>query len=462
MTPYHSGMTQNFTAAQESHSGAAADAVVIGAGVIGSAVAFELAKRGLSVIVVDKLPAAGYGSTSASSAIIRFHYSTEAGVALAWEAKHCWDAWAEHVRADTVEHEALAEFVLSPVVMFLADDEPQPAFVTHFDTMDIPYRLLPIDDLASWPVNIDPRRFGPAARLDTPSDADHPFWGEPTRRFDRALYMEGSGYISDPQLAAQNLATAAGVAGARFQFRTEVVSIDRTADGSRVSGVTLGDGTTIAAPVVVNVAGPHALAINRMAGVEGDMARSSRPLRREVYIGPAPANFDGDHGFIAGDGDVGVYYRPERGDNILIGSQEPDCDELEWVDDADHFDETLTEDEFQLSMMRTSRRFPDLAIPHSKRGLVALYDASPDWTPLYDRSQLDGFYMACGSSGNQFKNAPVAGHLMAELITAVESGHDHDAQPLVVTGAHTGLDIDMSTFSRRKAVDPNAAHNVLG
>ena len=47
-------------------------AVVIGAGVIGSSVALELARGGYDVVVVDKGPGAGTGSTSASSAIIRF------------------------------------------------------------------------------------------------------------------------------------------------------------------------------------------------------------------------------------------------------------------------------------------------------------------------------------------------------------------------------------------------------
>ena len=37
--------------------------------------------------------------------------------------------------------------------------------------------------------------------------------------------------------------------------------------------------------------------------------------------------------------------------------------------------------------------------------------------------------MAVGTSGNQFKNAPVAGELMAELIGRCQEGHDHDAEP---------------------------------
>ena len=66
------------------------------------------------------------------------------------------------------------------------------------------------------------------------------------------------------------------------------------------------------------------------------------------------------------------------------------------------------------------------------RGFADLYDCSDDWIPIYDRSELPGFYMAVGTSGNQFKNAPVVGHCMAELIEACENGHDHDADPVRV------------------------------
>ena len=59
------------------------DTVVIGAGVIGSAIALELARAGHEVVVLDKGPGVGFGSTSASSAIVRFHYSTFTAVAAA-------------------------------------------------------------------------------------------------------------------------------------------------------------------------------------------------------------------------------------------------------------------------------------------------------------------------------------------------------------------------------------------
>ena len=52
------------------------DAIIIGAGVIGASVAFELAKRGWRTLNIDRNGTAGHGSTSASCAIIRVHYST--------------------------------------------------------------------------------------------------------------------------------------------------------------------------------------------------------------------------------------------------------------------------------------------------------------------------------------------------------------------------------------------------
>ena len=58
--------------------------------------------------------------------------------------------------------------------------------------------------------------------------------------------------------------------------------------------------------------------------------------------------------------------------------------------------------------MRYGQRVPTLGIPSRMRGVVDLYDASTDWIPIYDKSSLGGFYMACGTSGNQYKNAPIA------------------------------------------------------
>jgi sarcosine oxidase subunit beta len=202
--------------------------------------------------------------------------------------------------------------------------------------------------------------------------------------------------------------------------------------------------------VVVNVAGPHSYLLNQMAGVYGGMRIKTRALRHEVHHVPSPAgfNFEAD-GFSLADDDTGVYYRPEVGNHILIGSADPACDEKQWVH-PDQFDASITQDQWDAQVLRAARRFPGLGQPHTKRGVVDLYDVSDDWLPIYDRTDLDGFYVAIGTSGNQYKNAGAVGHAMARLIDAVEAGHDHDADPLVVPGRYTARPIEIGFFSRNR------------
>ena len=122
----------------------------------------------------------------------------------------------------------------------------------------------------------------------------------------------------------------------------------------------------------------------------------------------------------------------------------------------------VSEEQWNAQVLRFARRMPSLGVPREKRGVVDLYDVSDDWIPIYDRTDLDGFYVAIGSSGNQFKNAPVAGWCMSELIDKVEHGHDHDADPVVVTARYTGLELNMGFYSRNREINPNSSFSVNG
>ena len=101
-------------------------------------------------------------------------------------------------------------------------------------------------------------------------------------------------------------------------------------------------------------------------------------------------------------------------------------------------------------MLRLARRLPEFGVPPRPVGLAALYDASDDWVPIYDGSSLAGFFMACGTSGNQFKNAPLAGQFMRALIDAADAGIDHDRDPVQFAGPLTGRTINLGAFSRRR------------
>ena len=167
-------------------------------------------------------------------------------------------------------------------------------------------------------------------------------------------------------------------------------------------------------------------------------------------------------GLVVVDLDLGVYFRPDLGNKFLIGSTEPECDELIWVDDLGKLDDSLT-DQWTNQMYRATLRIPNLPIPSgtNKKFVVSTYDVSDDWTPIYDKSNINGYYMAMGSSGNQFKNAGAIGPMFADLVEKVENGYNHDFNSVKHKLKYTEGEIDMKIFSRLR--EPmKTATNVFG
>jgi sarcosine oxidase, subunit beta len=431
------------------------DAVIIGAGIIGASVAFELGKRGYLTVNIDKLPSAGYGPTSNSCAIVRTHYSSYQGVLMALEGYHYWNDWDAYL--GVVDDAGTARFVDNGVIIVKSANGHYAKAVRHYDELGVVYEDWDTAELARRMPIYDVGSFYPPKRPDDPA-----FKEAPEIELEGAIFTPQGGYVIDPQLATHNVQRAAEAVGCEFLFKSEVVAVRR--NGERVRGVTLSDGSEIDAPVVVNVAGPHSAVINRMAGVEDDMAVKTRPLRHEVHHVPAPPDFDfGTDGITTSDGDLGIYFRPEIGNHILVGSEDPKCDDREWVEDPDGYGRTVTERQWEAQVYRLARRIPSLPIPNERKGVVDLYDVSDDWIPIYDRSSLPGFYMAIGSSGNQFKTAPVAGVLMAELIDRVERGHDHAEQPVQVACRYCdGELLDAAFYSRNREVHADSSFSVMG
>jgi sarcosine oxidase subunit beta len=433
---------------------AAQDAVIIGAGVIGNAIAFELGKRGYRTLSIDRLPASGYGPTSNSCAIVRAHYSSHDGVAMAHEGFSYWRDWAGYLGVD--DDFGMARYARCGTVLLKSATGLHEKALRHYDALGVAYEEWDAAELERRYPICSTGEFWPPKRPD-----DEAFGAEPVRSLAGAVFTPDAGYVTDPLLATHNLQRAAESVGGSFLFGTEVTGIER--DAGRVTGVTLGDGRRVHAEVVVNVGGPHSYLLNRMAGVEEEMNIGTRALRHEVHYVPAPEGFDFENdGSVISDGDLGIYFRPATGNHILVGSEDPPCDTRVWVDDPDSYDRHVTEAQWEAQVHRLARRIPRLRIPSERKGIVDLYDVSDDWLPIYDRSALDGFYMAVGTSGNQFKNAPVVGRLMAELIERVQSGHDHDNDPVKVTARYTGVVLDAGFYSRRRDVNPESSFSVTG
>jgi len=440
------------------------DAIIIGAGVIGAPIAYELAKQGYKTLTVDKLSDAGLGSTAASCAIIRAHYSTEDGVAFAYEGFHYWMDW-ENYLGRVKDEKGLAKFMQTGSILLKSQGHDWRKVQKHYDAVGVQYEEWDLDQIKAAAPVYELDEFWPVRRPEDPS-----FFDDPAKKLEGALFCPEGGYMSDPALSAHNIMRAAEVHGAKFMFNAEVVDV-RAAD-SRVAGITLKDGTQIDAPVVVNVAGPHSYKINQMApGVWEGCNIKTKALRHEVMHCPSPEDYDYyNKGYHTSDGDIGCYYRPELGNQFLIGSEDPDCDPQEWVDPDEFYagqggtgrDNQLTEAQWKAQCYRLARRVPSLPIPNQPRGVVDLYDCSDDWIPIYDKSDLPGFYMAIGSSGNQYKNAPVAGAMMAQLIDACEKGLDHDAQPLQFKMKYLKRSLDMGFFSRKREINTDSSFSVNG
>ena len=95
---------------------------------------------------------------------------------------------------------------------------------------------------------------------------------------------------------------------------------------------------------MANIAGSHSSKVNAMAGVKEGMNIKTRALRHEVAHVPSPDGFNFENqGLVLSDSDLHTYCRPERGNNILIGPEDPACDEKEWVDGPDNYNEDFSE-----------------------------------------------------------------------------------------------------------------------
>lgn len=414
---------------------------VVGAGVIGCAIALELRRRGFDVIAVDKNGDAGHGSTSSSCGIVRRFYSQPGMIAMAHEGWHIWADWRSFVgdiEGDQIEFPRPGMIFIPPRmdagVLDTAAEMQRIGIKAHV--------LSPAEVAARFPF-LDVSAYYP------PTPVSDPRFFEPSeRQIEGAVYEEDAGYVVFPALAAQNLRQAAERAGVVFRFNRRITAIEPGA--AQRFHLKLAGGESLNADIVVNVAGPHSGIINRMAGVT--LPLETRPLRREVHAQTNPLYESGIPLPIVGDLDGGIYFRPEsRGRDIIVGSTDPQCDVLEFVDDPDNFERGVTQLYRERQSLRLMKRVPSVTLGRP-RGIADLYDVTvQDWYPIVDRTDRPGYYVCIGTSGSSFKTAPVLGMLMAQIIEACESQRNTDAAPIQLELPRIGMRVDTRFLSRNRA-----------
>jgi sarcosine oxidase subunit beta len=372
-----------------------------------------------------------------------------------------WEAYLDHAK----DEKGLAKYMNTGSILLKSQGHDWRKVQKNYDAVGVEYEEWSVEKVKEMVPVYDLHEQWPVRRPEDPK-----FFDEPTKMLEGALFCPEGGYMSDPALSSHNIMRATEAKGGEFMFNAEVAEV-RSKD-NQVLGVTLKDGTQIDAPVVVNAAGPHSYKINQMAeGVYEGCNIKTKALRHEVMHCPSPEGYDYlNDGYHTSDGDIACYYRPEVGNMFLIGSEDPECDPQEWVDPDEFYagkgetgrNNQLSEAQWKAQTYRCAKRVPSMQIPNQPRGVCDLYDCSDDWIPVYDKSDMKGFYMAIGTSGNQYKNAPVVGAMMAELIDACQKGLDHDNEPFQFKLRHIGRTIDAGFFSRKREINYDSSFSVNG
>ena len=190
------------------------DAIVIGAGVMGASITLELARSGRRVVCVDAGPAVGAGSTSSSSAIIRFNYSTFDSVLTAWEAAHRWKDFAGHL--GMTDPDGMANLITTGCLALDTPGDNRPQVSAIFRDIGIPFEDLTGGQIQTRMPALAKGDFWPPRPVDDPQFAD-----EPTKDI-AGYYTTEGGFIDDPMRAAQNFMFAARSHGAEVRLHSAV------------------------------------------------------------------------------------------------------------------------------------------------------------------------------------------------------------------------------------------------
>jgi FAD-dependent oxidoreductase domain-containing protein 1 len=354
------------------------DVVIVGGAVMGAATAYYLKhlEPSIRVAVVERDPTYSRSSTVLSDGNVRIQFNLE-----------------ENIRMSQYGLEALEDFGERTAV---GDWKPEPAprhqgnlFLTdedHRHEAEIGLRLQ--------------RGLGCAVEwLDA---------AEVHRRFPA---YDGAGYAGgtlgpldgsvDPTAVLQGYVRKSASLGVEY-VTAEAVALSKS--DSAITGVTLADGTNLAAPAVVNAAGAWCASL--AATVQIDLP--VLPVMRTVYaIETSIDNAALPSVFLPS----GLYVIPEAGGRFLVGWSQPD--------DPVGFDFTFSRGKFyELIWPELGTQLPAFEALNLAGGWVGLYEVNTlDGNAILGEwPDLRGLYLANGFSGHGFQHAHAVGRHLAELI----------------------------------------------
>ncbi len=372
-----------------------ADVVIIGGGCMGASVAYHLARRGVTdVVLVEREALLGMGSTGRNAGGVRHQFSTEVNVRLSLESIALFERFRDEVGYEV-------DFWQHGYLFLLSSPETEAAFRQNVAMQ---------------------RRLGVAVEWLSPAEAATRAPGIDVTGVGAATFCAKDG-IADPNGVTQGFAKAAQARGVEICRETEVTGI--IAEAGRIVGLRTRKGS-IATRVVVNAAGPWAGQIGQMVGVDISVA----PHRRHIFIASAPESglwepheTGLEHvpptRIMVIDFDTTFYFHRE-GTGILFGMSDPD--------EPSTFDTTVSWDFLQRTTEVAVRRLPALADAKVTHAWAGLYEMTPDANPIIGPAgEVEGFFTIAGFSGHGFQHSPAAGRVLADLVVGRDPGLDVSA-----------------------------------
>ena len=351
-----------------------ADAVIIGGGVMGCSIQYNLAERGLTNTLLLEKDVLASGSTSRSQAILRMHYSNEVTAQMAWQSLSVFRDF-EHIVGSPSGYVRTGYFII-------VREQDRAALEQNIAMQ----RALGIDaDVVSVE---DAREIAPMMA----AQGDEAFAYEPQ-----------SGY-ADPYSVTTGYARRAREMGARSLTGTPATGIETT--GGRVSAVHTAEGR-IETPIAVVATGPWSPAFLPEIGVDVPLDT----VRHQVMMLRRPEDAIPEHP-IMGDVVNDFSARPDAGNLTLVGVGEQESVGPE------EYNQGVDMPDVERTFQALVRRMPAMSHALFRGGWSGLFTITPDWHPVMDRVEgVEGLYLAVGFSGHGFKLSPMIGVAMAELIT---------------------------------------------
>lgn len=362
-----------------------ADIVIVGGGIIGTCLAYHLARRGATHIVLLEREELAAGSSGRATGGIRQQFADEIDIRFSIAGVRFYEQF-------THETASCPPFYQYGYLFFATDThawQNLQRYATLQQALGVPTQLLNATQV---------QQRIPQLFVDD---------------IVGATLCPTDGY-SNPGAMAQALATEAQTRGVRLMTHSPVTAINVV--NRHVQAVQTPH-ETIFTPTVVNATGAYAAFIARMAGIN-DLP--IYPLRRQLYLTePLAASDLPDDVPMTVDLHNGFHFR-RRDERVVLTMPLPISPEemqrnLSLAPEAFRLD--VDADFWQRAIKpEAEHRCPVLARTPIARAWTGLYEMTPDDHPVLGKTEIEGFYCTCGFSGHGFMHAPMAAQLMTELL----------------------------------------------